>query len=225
MRRVFVAVMIGGVLLAARAASAQFVPQFVPQAPKAADHGISIAGQGGVAAVQNVGPSAAGMLTFRLNTFVEAIGEGVWIKDSASRRRIEAAKTIATYLQTSQGKPASGTLEIPAVVAGFGVRVMLVPPGHVRPYFVVTGGIAKLAFKPAFVLSGADVTTNLTQYGVTLGSDLTGEISKPAYGGGVGVLVDQGRWYLDGALRVTSIQTEGQPTNVLRAGGGIGIRF
>jgi hypothetical protein len=54
---------------------------------------------------------------------------------------------------------------------------------------------------------------------------LTGEVTKPAFGGGIGVLVDQGRWYVDVGVRVTSIQTDGQPTNVIRAGGGIGIKF
>ena len=216
MKHVFVAVMIGGAVLAARPACGQSV------APAGK---LSIGGAAGVGAVQNVGPTAAGTLTVRLTDRIEAIGEGVWMKDVAPRRRIETAETVAAYLQTSQGKSASGTLEIAAVFTGAGARIMLTRSGHIRPYVAVTAGVARLTLRPAFVLSGANVTTSLPQYGVTLGSDLTGETTKPAFTGGFGVLVDQGRWYIDAGGRVTSIQTEGQAIKVLRAGGGIWFKF
>jgi hypothetical protein len=165
-----------------------------------------------------------GLLTFRVADRVDVIGEAGWVKDAATRRRIEAATAVASYLQTTQGKPAVGTIEAPAFYGGGGIRVMLAS-GPVRPYVIGTGGVARLVLKPTFTLSAVDVTPNLAQYGVTLGNDLTGEVTKPAFGGGVGVLADRGRWYVDASFRVLSIQTEGQATNVLRAGGGIGFTF
>jgi hypothetical protein len=252
MKRIFFGVLLFGVLIGGRAVSAQQPPPPpppqvpatpvpaapTPAAPKLApaaplktvspartDTGVSIVGTGGISAVQNVGLTAGGMLTVRLTDRVDAIGEGFWVQDAASRVRIDAVTAIATYLQTSQGKPASATLTVPGFIAGGGVRLMLAPPGHVRPYIVITAGIARLALRPTFTLAGADVTTSLGQYGVTLGADVTGELTKPAFGGGVGVIVDQGRWYVDAGARMTRIQTEGQPTTVLRAVGGLGVKF
>src|SRR4029079_3659347 len=129
----------------------------------------------------------------------------------------ESAETIAAYLQTSQGKPATGTLEVPAFMAGGGVRFMLMKPGHITPYFSATAGAARMSKRPTFTLAGTDVTSSLPSYGVTLGSDLTGEETKAAFGGSLGVIVDQGRWYIDGGLRFTSIQTVGKATNVVGA--------
>ena len=66
---------------------------------------------------------------------------------------------------------------------------------------------------------------SLGQFGVTPGSDLTGQFSKAAFSGGFGVQVPINRWYVDGGIRVTSIRTEGHATNVLRAGATFGVTF
>lgn len=59
----------------------------------------------------------------------------------------------------------------------------------------------------------------------TLGSDLTGEVTKFAITGGLGVLVDRRRVAFDIGVRLTSIQTDGQKTNALRGQVGISYKF
>ncbi len=76
-----------------------------------------------------------------------------------------------------------------------------------------------------FTLGGSDITTSLATYGVTLGSDLTGAVSKLAFTGGLGVLDDRGRLSFDAGIRLTSVQTEGQKTNILRGQLGVAYRF
>ena len=87
-------------------------------------------------------------------------------------------------------------------------------------------GGASVSLKPKFVLNGVDVTGSLATFGVTLGSDLTGSYRPSAVGGGVGVLMPLGRpWYLDGSIRILSVNTAGQRTNLSRLTVGIGRRF
>jgi hypothetical protein len=69
------------------------------------------------------------------------------------------------------------------------------------------------------------VTTNLGQYGVTLGSDLTGSSTRPVVGGGIGITTGEGAWYFDAALRVLSIQFKDQAANATTLAFGIGRRF
>ena len=103
--------------------------------------------------------------------------------------------------------------------------VFLGGPRAFRPYVLAEAGVARVVLQPAFTLAGADVTTSLPQYGVSLGADLTGSVTKPAFTAGIGFVKATGAWQLDAGVRVTTIQTEGQSTNVLRALVGISRRF
>jgi hypothetical protein len=180
---------------------------------------------GGAAAVQNVAGTFGGELGVSVTDLVDVFGEGAWMADVVSRREVNDAETIATFLHNSQGSSASGTVKAPAFYAGAGARIVFVHSGMVRPYVTVGGGAAHIARQPTFTLGNGDVTNSLGQYGVTLGSDLTGEVTKPAFSGGFGVRVMQDRWFVDGSLRVTSIRTDEQATNVVRVIGGVGLRF
>jgi hypothetical protein len=184
-----------------------------------------IGATGGAAAVENVSGTFGGEIGVTLTDLVDVFGEGAWMADVVSRRELDDAKTIATFLQNSQGAASTGTVKAPAFYAGAAVRVMFMHSGTVHPYVTAGGGIAHIAYQPTFTLGGTDVTANLSQYGVTLGSDVTGEVTKPAFSGGFGVHVTQGRWYVDGSLRVTSIRTDQQATNVVRVIGGVGYTF
>jgi hypothetical protein len=203
-----------------------------PAAAQTAASGTSAAPSGrlflgagaGVAAVQNVGGVVDGQIGYKLTSRADVIGEVSWMQDIVTRRRLNVASDVSSFLQASQGKPATSTVEAPAVYTGASLRLQLAR-GTMRPYVSVGGGVARLSLQPTFTLAGSDVTTSLPQYGVTLGSDLTGEVTKPAVTGAVGLMFDRHRWYVDGALRLTSIQTEGQATNVIRVGAGIGVRF
>jgi hypothetical protein len=184
-----------------------------------------IGGMAGGQAVQTLGGQVGGELGVRLNDRIEIFGEAAWLQNVITRRRIQTAQTVAAFLQQTQGSAASATISAPAGYGGAGVRVMLTDGGSLRPYVIGEAGVARVTLRPAFMLGGTNVTTQLPQYGVTLGSDLTGQFTKSAFGAGAGVLVPRGTWYIDGSVRLTSIRTDGQPTNVIRFGVGIGRRF
>jgi len=215
------------VLCAAAPVAAQTPAQRPPasSAAPAAGGKYFFAANAGVVAVQNVAGGIGGELGLHLSNRLDVFGETSWMQDVATRRRIDLAALVASSLQTSQGKPTSSDVDAAATYGGAGVRYVLKTSGRIRPYVTGGAGGARVVLKPAFVVGGADVTANLSQYGVTLGRDLTGESSHAAFTGGFGVQLLHGRWYGDVNVRVISIQTEGQATNVKRAGGGLGIRF
>jgi len=186
---------------------------------------VSIGAVGGAAAVQEVGGLAGGELGVRFSNRLTAIGEGLWLQNVVTRRRLDLAAAVASAMQSAQGKTASGSVEAPAFYAGGGVRFDITTHDTWRPFVTFTAGIGRITLKPSFTLGGADVTKNISTYGVTLGEDLTGESTEPAFSTSFGVRMLHGRWYVDGAFGVIAIQTPDQATNVLRASAGFGVRF
>lgn len=228
-------VVLGMFLLTAIPAAAQTVPAASqPQTPSMGAVknttlpaiGVTVSVLGGISAVQNVGAMAGAQIGYRVNDNVQIEAEGVWMKDVVTRARLTTATTFATYLATANSKSSTGTVEAPANYFGGSVRYVIpMASKTVHPYISVGGGVARIAYKPTFTLGGADITTSLATYGVTLGSDMTGEVTKPAFGGGVGLTIDRGHLAIDAGVRLLSIQTEGQKTNVIRALIGIGYKF
>jgi hypothetical protein len=184
-----------------------------------------VGGAAGVGAVQNVGALAGGELGYSLTDQIDLVGEVTWMQDVVTRRRLGFASTVASYLQSSQGGTATGTIKAPSTYGGVAVRIRLASRGRVRPYATVGGGVAQVTYNPTFTVGGTDVTAALPQYGVTLGRDVTERVTNAAVTGGLGVRLLQDRWYVDGAFRVTSIRTTGQATNVARVSGTFGVRF
>jgi hypothetical protein len=184
-----------------------------------------LGGSAGVGAVQNVGVLAGGELGYGVTDRIDLLGEVTWMQDVVTRRRLGFASTVASYLQSSQGGTATGTIKAPATYGGAALRIMLATQGRVQPYFTVGGGVAQVTYNPTFTVGNTDVTATLPQYGVTLGSDVTERVTNAAVMGGLGVRLLQDRWYVDGAFRVTSIRTTGQATNVARASATFGLRF
>lgn len=219
--RVLVAA-IGVFLTAAVPAAAQTAPA---PAMTSSGGGLQVSVLGGLSSVQNVGGLFGGEIGYRINKQFMIEGEGVWMQDTVRRANLDGIAGLATYLTTAQGKAATATIKAPATYGGGGFRFMLMPDGDVHPYIALGGGVAKVALTPTITIGGSDVTTSLSTYGVTLGSDFTGDVTKAAYTGGFGVMIDRNRLTVDIGLRLTSIQTEGQATNVLRASVGLGYRF
>jgi hypothetical protein len=226
---------ITGILCAFAVALATPALAQTPQAPAASAASAAPAGRigqkgqvgilVGASSVQNVGALLGAQAAFHVDDNIDIVAEGIWMQDTVTRLRLETAKTIAGALQTSQGKTATGVVDAPAYYGGIGVRYLLPFGTAARPYLTAGGGVARVVYRPAFTLGGADVTTTLATYGVTLGADITGEVTKPAFGGGFGLMFEKGKIVIDGGVRLLSIQTEGQKTNVLRAQLGIGIKF
>lgn len=186
---------------------------------------LSIGAFGGAASVQNVGGLGGLELGYEASPRVTVFGEAAWAQDAVTRRRLGTAESIAGYLRATQGRDAGGTIDAPTWAFTAGTRILLRTAASLRPYIAIQGGAARVTLRPSFTLGGADVTKNLEQYGVTLGEDVTGSVTKPAFGGGFGLLTDRGPWTLDIGLRFLSIQTDDQATNLSRVSFGIGRRF
>ena len=224
MRRVLLGAVAAVALLCALPAAAQTPRAAAPAAANDARR-LFIGAIGGVGAVQKVGGVLGGELGIKVTDTVDIFGEGVWMQDVVTRRRLDRAASLATYLERSQGRAASSTITAPAFYAGAGARLLFKTAGRIRPYFVAGGGMVRVTLQPVVTLAGSDITSNLPQYGVTLGSDLTGDITKPAFTGGFGVMMPQTRSYVDIGFHVTSIQTAGQVTNAVSARAAVGVRF
>jgi opacity protein-like surface antigen len=140
-----------------------------------------------------------------------------------------AAQLIAGYLSQTQGNVTFSVKE-PASFGAGGVKY-LIPVGGAKfePYVMVGFGVAKVTKDVVFTVGGSDVTSQLGNLGVVLGSDLSGEFSKPivTFGGGVSWLLWR-QLTADLQFRFTHIGAEDateSATNVGRAGVGIGVRF
>jgi opacity protein-like surface antigen len=180
---------------------------------------------GGVAAVEKAGGLAGAELGLPLTRTFDVFAEGVWMEDVATRRRLGMADTVTAFLQSSQGKSATGTIKAPAVYGGAGVRVMFMKGAAIQPYVAVGAGAATVTLKPKFTVAGNDVTGSLASYGVALGKDISGDTTKAAFTGGAGVRYPRGRWYIDGDVRVINIRMDDEPINTLRGSATFGFRF
>ena len=140
----------------------------------------------GAAVVQNVGGALGGEISFTLTDSLDVFAEGIAMQDVVTRRRLNLVPIVTNFLQSSQGKTATGDLTAPAGYGGAGVRFALTK-GKIQPYVAFSAGAATVTLMPVFTLGGIDVTTTLSQYGVQIGSDLTGESTSAAFGGGAGV--------------------------------------
>lgn len=184
-----------------------------------------LGGTGGVAVVQNVGAAYGGEIGTTLSPKLDVFGEALGMTDTATRARIGLATSVATVLQSTQGTTATGTVKAPAAVFLGGLRYTVHESGNLKVFIEGAGGMARVSFQPAFTLAGADVTTQLSNYGITLGADLAGTATKAAFGGGVGLEVRHDFWYMGAEVGVLSIRTPSQPSNVIHATAMIGRWF
>lgn len=182
---------------------------------------------GALSGIQVVGrsaPIAGGEFGIRLRKNVQAVVEGGRFKDVVTDRRIEEVGTFATYLQQTQGLPATGDIDAPTWFGSVGVRYVYENSSGFRPYVLAAAGLARVEFRPTFTLNNRNITTSVSQYGVTLGRDLLGPGKHLSYTGGAGLIFGE-KWYLDLGVRVTRIDTPDHATNVRRLNIGIGRRF
>jgi hypothetical protein len=211
------------VLLSVLTATMVGVP--VVAAGQVAEPGWSVGLEAGAAVVQRVGAVGGLQVAVRPAARVSFVIEAAYVQDLATRRRSALADDVAASLGQLQGRQASARMAVPAVVFTGGLRVALKTSGGVRPYVMAQAGIARATMEPTFVLAGADVTNALGQYGIALGSDLTGTTDRAAFVGGLGVLVGQNRWYLDASVRVLNVQLSDESTSAGAIVLGLGRRF
>jgi len=176
-----------------------------------------LGGTGGAAAVQNIGAAFGAEIGARVTDRLIVFGEVLDATDVATRRRIGTAQDVAAALQASQGVAATGTLKAPAALFMGGLRYVIHQNGDLRLFVQGVAGVARVTFQPTFTLAGANITSQLAQFGVTLGADLAGTTTKAAFGGGVGADLRRGVWYIEGQFGVVSIRTPSQASNVIQA--------
>jgi hypothetical protein len=182
----------------------------------------------GIAVVEHVGGVFGAEAGARVWKNLDLVGELTWMQDVVTRRTLDNASKVANYLQTTQGKPASSDVEVPAFYLGAGARWVFEQTslGGFKPYLIATLGGTHTDIKSTFTLGGTDVTNSLPQYGVTLGSDLAGTSNNFTISSGVGVVrAFSGSWYADAGVRLVSIGTQDQWTNVTRLVVGGGYKF
>ena len=145
-------------------------------------------------------------------------------RDTSPAALGQRAQLIAGFLaQTHSG--VAFTVKQPATFGVAGLRYGKVV-GRVEPYVLGGGGVARVRKDVTFSASGADVTSTLSQLGVTLGTDLSGSETKTMItaGGGVAWNAWQ-RLVFDLQFRYGRIMTSDEGLNVSRAGIGVGFRF
>ncbi len=222
MTRVFEAVLVGVMIVAAAPAAAQTPAGAAAPIVNMGYIGINTGG----AVVEKFGSVFGLEAGVRVWKNLDIVGEVAWMTDVVTRRQLDRAETIATFLATTQNAPTSGSLKVPAFYGGGGLRWVFESGSRFRPYLIATFGAAQTELKPTFRLNGADVTSSMTQYGITLGQDVLGKYSNPAASGGIGILLKvRDTFYLDGGVRMISISDEGQRVNVARIVAGGGYRF
>mgnify|MGYP000890748718 CR=1 FL=1 len=146
-------------------------------------------------------------------------------RDTAPKSLGSGAQLIAGYL--TQVQPATVSYEVaqPVRFAGAGVKYMIPYSETIEPYILGGYGVAKVKRDVAFKIAGADVTDNISQYGVALGTDLAGTVNKGmlTLGGGVMWSLTKSA-FIDFQYRFSRVMDE-QAFNLNRAGGGVGFRF
>lgn len=156
---------------------------------------------------------------------VQVFGEVGQIKTVASTSFTTAASTIAGALAQVQPAAVGFSAKQPVTFFGAGAKYLIPTTTPVKPYVLGGFGMAKVKNDVVFTLGGADAGSALAQY-VTLGSDLSGDVTKPmlTLGGGVAIPVWQAI-VLDLQYRYGRIFTEEQAITTNRAGIGFGVRF
>jgi hypothetical protein len=171
---------------------------------------------------QSYGAEAGFTVHENLQIFVEA-GQ---TRNVATSAFSAAAQTMAGALSQTQANVAYSAKE-PVAFGNVGVRWLIpVADSKIQPYIIAGGGIAKVSQNARFTVGGTDVTGNLSQYNIVLGSDLSGSFTKPMFvlGGGIDYPVWQ-QLMLDFQFRFGRIFAEDAGINVSRVGIGIGVRF
>ncbi len=172
---------------------------------------------------QSFGVEAGFTLAPQLQVFVE-VGKA---RDVAAKTLGSAAAIIAGALTLTQPDTGFSVKEPVTFVAG-GVRYSLFPPGEskVRPYIMAGAGVARVTQDVRFTVGGVDVTSTIQQYGIVLGSDLSGSSTRPMFEFGGGVVYPVWKQLVfDFQFRLGRILAEDEGITLGRAGLGIGIRF
>jgi opacity protein-like surface antigen len=166
---------------------------------------------------QSYGAEAGYTIATGVQVFVEA-GR---IRDVATPDLGVNAQTIANSVNLM-----SYIVKEPASFGVAGVKYLIPVSSKAQPYVLGGIGVARYTKDVRFLVSGTDVTGSIAQYGVVLGSDLSGAFTRAmmTLGGGVAWPFRQ-TLIVDFQYRFGRIFADNQGINVSRAGIGVGVRF
>jgi hypothetical protein len=179
----------------------------------------------GVQQVERSGPVLGLEFGVRVKKHLQIVLESGWMSDVVTDKRLAEMASFATYLQRTRQMTTTSDMDAPTYFVMAGVR--LIPDrgwDGVRPYVMATAGLARVEYRPVFLMDGVDRTTSVSEFGVILGKDLLGPGNHFAASGGAGIVFGD-KWYLDLGARFTRIQTLEHPTNVRRFSISVGHRF
>lgn len=179
----------------------------------------------GAGVVHKWGGTAGIEAGIRVRPKLDIIGEAGWVQNAVTKDRAASVQPIVSFLELTQGKPASAKVEAPAIFGSAGLRWVFEREGAWRPYVLGTVGVARVKHQTTFALDGVDITGAIESYGVTVGLDLEGQETALMIGAGTGLLYVRNRWYADASIRFNSIQLEGSATKLWRAAIGVGFRY
>jgi opacity protein-like surface antigen len=207
------------IALTGSAAAQTAAPQAPPQ-PKGYAEVVAQSAFGNVT-TQSYGGEVGITIARRLNIFFE----GGKVRDTAPNTLNASAQSIAGAMTSTQGA-ATASAKQPATFGLAGLRYPLsTHGGKVEPYILGGAGVAQVTREVVFTVGGSDVTNNMAQYGVVLGSDLAGSEKAMMVSMGAGLMWPVLRHVvLDFQYRYGHIFSS-EAINVSRAGIGIGVRF
>ena len=156
---------------------------------------------------------------------IQIFVEGGQVRDASTTDLGGSAQVIAGFLSKTQSG-VSFQVKEPITFGAGGIRYIFPVTSVLQPYVLGGGGAARIKKDAKFLVSGSDITSNLDQFGVVLGTDLSGSETKPllTLGGGVAWPLWQ-RLVVDFQYRYSRVFATGQGINVNRAGVGLGVRF
>lgn len=159
----------------------------------------------------------------RLHVFVEA----ALARDTAPKSFGAAAQLIAGYLTQVQPSAVGFSVRQPVRFLVGGVRYHL-PYNHsdFEPYVLAGFGVASVERDVGFTIGGTDVTSTIGTYGVALGKDLSGSLTKGMLSLGGGLVWNISKTVFGEAqYRFGRVFDEPKGFNLNRVGVGIGVRF
>jgi opacity protein-like surface antigen len=194
-------------------------------APGSTDGPRSFAGIVAESAFGNVTSQSFGLEGgYAVTPRIVIFAEGGRVMDAAPSSVGAGAQLIANFLNQTHTSVAY-TVKEPITFFAAGVKLMVPTSTRFTPYVLAGVGAAQVAPDAEFTISGVNVTSSLSQFGVVLGSDLNGTTTKAMIEAGAGVVWDiTDRFYFDAEFRYNRVFTD-TAIPFGRAGAGIGIRF
>jgi len=156
------------------------------------------------------------------------IATGVQVFVEAGRIRDVATPDLGVNAQmiSNSVNLMSYIVKEPVTFGVAGVKYLIPVSSKAQPYVLGGIGVARYTKDARFLVGGTDVTGSIAQYGVVLGSDLSGAFTRAmmTLGGGVMWPFRQ-TLIVDFQYRFGRIFADSQGINLSRAGIGVGVRF